>query len=118
MGKIKVHTRQAYVGRRKMKSRQCRTTVVVDVANAKPVISDSLASPPFIQENESSSARKLQAIGISIEVLLQSTCEPIDELGDCHLIIQKIAISMLFETLICPDCKQPGLHFNLSSFEK
>ena len=101
-----------------MKSRQRRTTVVVDIAKAKPVISDSLAAPPFVQENESSSARKLQAFGISIEDLLQRADEPIDELGDCYLIIQKSAISKLFETLICPDCKQPVLHFNISSFEK
>ena len=81
-----------------MKSRQHRTTVVIDNAKAKPVISDSLAAPPFIQENESSTARKLKAFGISIEDLLQRAVEPIDELGDCYLSIQKSAISKLFDS--------------------
>lgn len=61
------------------------------------------------QSNTSASTKKLSAFISNIDEMQKETEAPADESEDCYLIVQKNTIKKFFNTLLCSDCKQPGL---------
>ena len=107
MGKVKLSTRKAFVGRRKMKSRQRGRAVVIE----ESVVTATTSVP----KPHSTSETKLNAFGINMEEMLRQSEAPVSYFEDCYLFVQKSVILDFFSVLLCPMCKQPGLTFTTSS---
>ena len=109
MGKVKLSTRKAFVGRRKMKSKQRERAIVVEKS--------MVTTPTSVTKEPSASETKLNVFGIDMEEMLRQSGAPACHFEECYLLVQKSIMLDFFSILLCPMCKQPGLTFATSSGE-
>ena len=104
---MKLSTRKAFVGRRKMKSKQRERAIVVEKS--------MVTTPTSVTKERSASETKLNAFGIDMEEMLRQSGAPACHFEECYLLVQKSIMLDFFSILLCPMCKQPGLTFATSS---
>ena len=113
MGRVKCRVRKPFIGgRRKQSKRRLLTVAVGDTISHTPKEVD-MAEQKDQQEKLSSSARKLSAFGFQIErddFVVDLTN---NEQGNYYFFAQKSSITSLIKGLLCPECKMPGLSFEV-----
>ena len=117
MGRSKYRTRNPYVGERKKTSmRRTKHEVLTHLSENHE--EDELVSSQEENKTESASSRKLKYFGVTVEEGKDNADNSTSEPEDCYLIVQKSIMAKLVSTLLCPECKQPGLSFQVSSENK
>jgi len=113
MGRVNCRVRKPFIGgRRKQSKRRLLTVAVGDTISHTPKEVD-MAEQKDQQEKISSSARKLSAFGFQIErddFVVDLTN---NEQGNYYFFAQKSSITSLIKGLLCPECKMPGLSFEV-----
>ena len=91
---MKLSIRKAFVGRRKMKSRQRERAVVIE---------ESMVTTTSVHIPRSTSETKSNAFGISMEEMLRQSEAPVCQFEDCYLFVQK-SIMLDFLVPYCAQC--------------
>ena len=104
MARKKFRTIRGYIGRRRKRIAKAKEEVL-------GVIEPGSAGNKSV--GLSASARKLSFFGVNIDENVEQIDLSSAKPEDCYIIAQKSAMTELISTLLCPDCKQPGLSFEI-----